>query len=299
MKILGFTLDAEDGFDKSLAWSQQGKIGRVVIQAEHWPKAEANKALFPKYKNALNPLGVAVGAQLWGSEMDTMPARIANIRNQVHPNFWSLNIESPPKENEGYNLSLIMQATKPEPLFVTYNNLADRIGLDFRRIALRSGEIHGQCYDVDGDYTKGPGLPSDHVTQAMFPLSAYDGGGGAAWWYRVKVGKTWFWMQKSGDQMRSPTNMVVYPDLNGSTFAATRAVRKSPGGAVVGKVFGVAAYHRIGYSLATTRPISPAKIVELASAAKAPGQALCKRASLYTIENATQDQVDALWSVVQ
>jgi ribosomal protein L40E len=66
---------------------------------------------------------------------------------------------------------------------------------------------------------------------------------------------------------------------------------------VVGSVLGFATYPKIGYSVGTTRPITPQKLAELASQARAPGMALCKNVDVYTFENSSTEQIKALAGV--
>jgi len=317
MKITGFVLNARlpgdpegaSAFSKAVQWAQEGKISRIIIQGTHWPHAEANRAAFPKWKEALNPLGVKVGVQTWVDFNDGLPTILENITmlRKLSPELWCLDMESPPLANLGANCAAVMTATKPEPCIISYNVPAQRLAFDFRRFGSRAPacEIHGQCYDVDGTLTV---TPAEHIESAFKPPVVWDGGGGPAWWYRVNIAGKWSWRaargynaDKKAVEMRRADGDVVWADAiptsDGMLFGPGRKVRTSSG-AVVGSVFGMAAYKKIGWTVATTRPITPEKLRILAQTAHAAGMAVRTLCSLYTIENTEQAQIDALCGAI-
>lgn len=304
MRISAFVLDTSEAFDKAVAFARKGWLGRVYLQAEYWPHAAKNRAAFPSWKAALNPLGCAVYATLAGYDAPKIPERIAAIRAECQPQGWTGNFETL-MTMEGVACDKIMRAFSPEPVVISYNVLAEQGAFDFRRFANWGAEIHGQAYDPDGDSTKGPS-PAAHVTSAFAPVGCWGGGGGPAWWYRVLAAGKWSWRWIEGfdtesDQLVMRTNSPlvgrVYAAgefVGGHLEFSDERVVTNKAGLPIGKVAGFGAYHRIGYSLGTTRPVTAADLAKLAKGARAPGMPICRKADLYTLENSTEAQVKAL-----
>jgi hypothetical protein len=313
VKVGGFVLDTRDTLDRVESWAREGLIDRVTLQVTAWPHAEINRQAFPKWKQRLNPLGVAVAATKWFTgDLEADAADINALRQELHPDEWTINAEDTPDQRTtavGRNMALIMQATKPEPVQVSYNGLAEQMGFDFRRYSQRGCEVSGQCYGPNGEQPwDGWPHPADCVRSVFRPVICWGGSPKSpAWWYRIKVGASYKWAYVVGYnggrgqlEMRTASNVLYWADgfFDGALKFGVERTLRNASGTVVGTVEGLATYPKIGVTLSTTRPATPGQLAMLAGAAYVEGRPIVKgRIDLYTLDNATTEQVRAVAGV--
>lgn len=316
MVVNGFIRDVRSvGNERLRRWYDQGKLGAVYVQVEH-NIAETIDANLKAFSTLKMLLPGRVYAWMWGTISPAADAgRVEQWQHRLDPAGFCFNDEN---ETKGHDRSIVYEAAAGKPFVVSTTGLPSISPVCYRVITEYGGKIEFQCYGPAGDNRQdGQGSAHDHVVDAITPPKLIvTAEGSPAWWYRVffdnLVGpkgstlRRWGWAQATKwdpargvlrlKEGRNLWAVKAHATSFGHVLEPERTVFNFRTGRHVGRVYGVTRYPLVGVSLSTERPVSALELRAMASAARVPGAAP-RQVALYTLDNTTDEQFDAVASV--
>jgi hypothetical protein len=311
VKISGFVVQTNSvSLERLVQYQEEGILGNIYVQVEHNVQSgiDRNHEVFPVWKAALPG---KVFAWLWGTadaahDRDRMLA----IDENLDPDGWCFNDEA---ETQFKDRSAVYEAGLGKPMVVSPAGWPAVTPIDFRHAAQYGLTVEFQGYNLEGVNDKTPHYLVNECFQISKLITA-DPSHPIAWWYRIffdnllgpkgKIVRRWAWAQVQRHEngwavLTEGRNRwwTRVEDRDGyGHFLTDRIVVNRSSTRKVGRVFGIAAYPKIAYSLSVERPHTAAGLKALAAGGRVQGASL-RPATLYTLDNASDEVFRALASL--